>query len=482
MLVSHDGGNLSDLFHEVHNHWVTIPIIVYRVFFNVFGVRYLPFLVLVVLAHLAIGVLLRVIMRRVGVGPWIATAVASMFLLLGASGWNNIVWAFQITFDGSVLFGLGMLLSTDHDGSFGRGDAIGMVCGLAALMCSAVGVAMVVIAGVAVLIRRGWRLALVLTVPLGVVFLTWYFSLHRRSYRDSGGPFSVTDVVQFMERGLTHTLTRDVRFTGGMLLLLAILVAGLVIAWTKMPRDEIRQRAAMPAAMLFGAAIFLFIVGAGRGPSLTPQFATTTRFVHITTVLIAPALAVAADAIARRWPVTLPVLCVLFVVGAPANLADLRRAVPTGNHDLVAAIAGTPGLDRVPSNLRPLSDYLGESGITVGWLRKRVASGQFDPAHDVPPDLAAEALRRVGLRVVSSPRPAACRPFRPGTRHMEAGDVINFRGALIAQVRSAQGGTSDVFGFAKTEGGQLQALLGPMDVQLGPYTAGALECESSSTR
>ena len=58
LLIGVDGGNLRDLFHELHDHWSTIPIVMDRVLFNLFGLRYEPYLVAVVLLHLTIAVLL----------------------------------------------------------------------------------------------------------------------------------------------------------------------------------------------------------------------------------------------------------------------------------------------------------------------------------------------------------------------------------------------------------------------------------------
>ena len=62
---------------------------------------------------------------------------AGLFLFLG-SGYQNIVWAFQIGFVGSLVFGLAHLLLIDHDGGFDRRDALGLAFGLAGLMCSGV--------------------------------------------------------------------------------------------------------------------------------------------------------------------------------------------------------------------------------------------------------------------------------------------------------------------------------------------------------
>ena len=52
------------------------------------------------------------------------------------------------------------LLLADHDGPVDRRDYLGLGTGLAALMCSGVAVSMAIVVGLATLMRRGWRIAL----------------------------------------------------------------------------------------------------------------------------------------------------------------------------------------------------------------------------------------------------------------------------------------------------------------------------------
>ena len=145
----------------------------YRLMWTLFGIRhYVPYQLLVIVLHLIAVALLRVVMRRAGVRPWLATLMAVVFVFFG-SGAENILIAFQITFVGSLVFGLVQLLLADHDGPFNRRDWLGLLAGLAGLMCSGVGVAMAVIVGIAVLLRRGWRVALLHTVPLAAAYVIW---------------------------------------------------------------------------------------------------------------------------------------------------------------------------------------------------------------------------------------------------------------------------------------------------------------------
>src|SRR5690606_33692286 len=57
---------------------------------------------------------------------------------------------------------------------------IGLGVGLIGLTSSGVGVVMVAAVGLAVLLRRGWKLALFHTAPLAVVYAAWWL-VHRPS-------------------------------------------------------------------------------------------------------------------------------------------------------------------------------------------------------------------------------------------------------------------------------------------------------------
>src|SRR5690606_19384206 len=82
--------------------------------------------------------------------------------------------AFQVTFTAALAFGLAQLLLVNHDGGIDRRDWFALLFGLAALTCSAIGLAMVAAAVSTAWIRRGWRAGLCQLVPLGAIFGAWY--------------------------------------------------------------------------------------------------------------------------------------------------------------------------------------------------------------------------------------------------------------------------------------------------------------------
>lgn len=194
-LSARTAGNLGDLFRPHNEHWSTLPILTYRLLWTLVGLRsYIPYLVVGISVHLINAALLRVVMRRADVWPWLATILALTFALYG-SGYFNILYPFQIGFNGALAFGLVYLLLVDNDAPLNRNDILGVAAGLASLMCSGVGVTMVLIVGIAVVLRRGVRIALLLSAPLAGCYTGWYLSVGRSGYTRSSG------VVQAVEFG-----------------------------------------------------------------------------------------------------------------------------------------------------------------------------------------------------------------------------------------------------------------------------------------
>jgi hypothetical protein len=80
------------------------------------------------LAHVGTAVLLRMVMMRLGVRGWIATAAALAFLFFGW-GRENIVFGFQVSLTGSVLCGLALFLLAEGPRSVTRRDWLALGVG-----------------------------------------------------------------------------------------------------------------------------------------------------------------------------------------------------------------------------------------------------------------------------------------------------------------------------------------------------------------
>ena len=282
-------GSLDDLFRPHNEHWTTLPIVVYRGLYHVFGTStYVPYQLVSITLHLCVAALLLVVMRRSLVNPWIATAAASLFALFGA-GSQDIVWAFQMVWSAALVLGLTHLLLADHDGPVDRRDWLGLAAGMLGLLCSGVAVTMVIVVGIAVLLRRGWRLAVLHTAPLALVYLIWWFVVGRDAYTATD-PVAST-VVRFVGTGIGATFDSLGQVPGVGVLLGLLVVVGLAIAWSRLPLEDLRQRASLPGAMLVGAVVFLVIVGLGRAAAFGPSFAKSGRYLHVVAALSIPAVA-----------------------------------------------------------------------------------------------------------------------------------------------------------------------------------------------
>jgi hypothetical protein len=461
----------GDLFRPHNEHWSTMPILVYRVLWRLFGLRtYVPYQVIAVLLHLTAAALLRMVMRRAGVGPWIATVAAALFALFGA-GDQNIVWAFQMAWGASLVLGLTQILLADHDGPIDRRDWLGLSAGLANILCSGVAVTMIVVVGLAAFVRRGWRAALFHTAPLGVLYLAWWLAFARDRYSTAGG--SVDIVVRFVWAGLTKTFNELGQVPGVGIALAALLVAGLVPAWRGVERRELRRRAAAPAALLSGAVIFLAVAGLGRASVLGPELARSSRYLHIVAALSLPCIAVAADAFVRRGRLLGAVAIALVLVGIPGNIDLLvhhenRAKFLLGRRELVLALPRNRLVREVPRRLRPLPDAAPE--VTIGWLLDAAADGQVPDPGRVNPVAAANATLRLSL--LQSRRPRAfsrCRVLgRPVNRTLNEGHTIGIDGGRI-QISPAQNPLVAVV-YAPAEGHALVVLHGPLKVSIGSFT------------
>jgi hypothetical protein len=438
-LAARDAHELHDLFAPHNVHWSTLPILVYRSLWEAIGIRsYVPYMLGSILTHLVVVALLLVVMRRALVRPWVATAAAAIVLLLG-SGDEDIFWAFQITFNGSLAFGLGHLLLADHDGPVRRRDWIGIGLGLAGLMCSGVGVTMVLVVGLAALARRGWRAAAFHTAPLAAAYAVWYLAMGDETAGQAdadarGSVGLVGDLVEGAVGGLGQLTVVG-------WLVPVLLVVGLVTAWRSRPWAEARRRVVAPAALLAGSGIFVVVTALGRG-GRDVVVEANNRYVYVAVVLAMPALAVAADAVMRRWRLAVPAVAAMAAVALVGNALELRDGPAAGIEFRRAYRSNFLALPRVPlaeevsGGLHPdlaLAPY-----VSYGWMRFGVATGRFPepPPRDPAADAAMEV--RLVLRQQRGHEPQVCETVdSPADLELVVGSSIVMSGpTTVVQTRA----------------------------------------------
>jgi hypothetical protein len=477
-LADRTAWNVGDLLRPHVNHWTTLPIIAWRGLWSVFGLRsYLPYVVLSVLVHVAVAALVRVVMRRAGVDPWIATVVAAVVLFFGA-GAENILYAFQITFTGALAFGLAHLLLADHEGPIDRRDWLGVLAGLLGLLCSGVAIAMVAVVGLATLARRGWRVAAFHVAPLAVVYLAWW-AKYARSVTDVTGDLGST--VGFVRRGFTIAFGSLGQVVGVGLLIAVVLLAGLWLV-----RDDVigarRAQLTAPFALAIGAVLFFVLTGLGRtNAQRLIDDPGASRYQYVAVALLAPVLAVAIDALFRRSLAVGAIALAVLLVGVPGNLSaasdfgrhQARITKPT--RDTLLTIARLPREGRSPADLEP--DPINAPWVTLGWIRDGVRSGRI-PALDHPADailLASDRLR-LSLMQIETPRRASCPALTaPVDRRLRRDDRLRIGNGAVsvrALTRSGAIGIPVPFGNALLGAGptdhELLAVTGPLRVEVAP--------------
>ncbi len=164
----------ADSLLAPHNeHIVLIPVAIEQLLLRVFGMSdATPEYVLLALS-LALAALLFFLYARRRVGEWLALFGAVLLLFLGPA-WEVLLWPFELSFVGSVLFGLAMLLALDRDDR--RGDVAACVFLLLSFGFSSVAIPFAAAAAVDLWQKRrsrGLGRAWVLAVPVALYAL-WY--------------------------------------------------------------------------------------------------------------------------------------------------------------------------------------------------------------------------------------------------------------------------------------------------------------------
>ncbi len=498
-------GGHPGLFSPHNEHWSTPPILVYRALYSLFGVRsYLPYVIVLAAVHLVAAHLLWRVMRRSGADAAVATALAAVFVFLGA-GSENILWAFQIGFIGSVACGLGAILLVDHEGPFGGRDVAGWAVLVVGLMCSGIGVPMVAVAAVTVLLRQGrrqgvagrsdtgrrpfdrlglgrlglgrlglgrlglgrlglgrlgWgRAALTVSVP-AAVYVVWL----RLAGREGLGGRSydqLSKLSSYVWTGVSNALASTVGST-----LMAVLVLAGVVAWMVWRRHLAVSRAAPAFACALGVALLFVVFALGRAGLGTAQ-AKASRYVYLAIALVLPVVGLMlTDLAARGRAIRAAVLTLVAVVmvynaallGDHARVEAVRERRVKGTLLAAAdmAVRGEPMVGAVP-------DPTYDPDVTIDILRRMQRDGKL-PSLDYDPADRMAAAAFLQLHVDNHPILGAVPPRlapltadmvteAPGTapgcvvlipQAPRPDVVLELDGPLSVTVRSSNGGTLEV--------------------------------------
>jgi len=366
-------------------HWNTVPALVFLATQSIFGMDlYLPFAIPAILAHLAAVHLIWRMMVRTTVRPWLATAFSVLLTFLGA-GTEALAWAVQIGFVGAITGMLGTLMLLDRRPvTVGRGTAASALA-LLSLASSGVALPFIPVAMTLSWLRhRFLRTLAIFAVPLAG-FAAWYLLQGRTAPGDdrASGLSELLAVPQFAVSMLSDGFGRMFP----LVMLGGLVFVALGVWWIFTIRSA--EATTIPAYLVFLVApIFAVLTAYSRvGSGLST--ATSSRYVYVIAITIAPLMALCLDRAARRWPVAPAAVLVLILAawnmgGLTGALVERTHRVDSTRMDLAetaAAIRAHPTC--LDASERPSPEWAPD--VTVEDVRRWVERGWYHPG-PVPVD------------------------------------------------------------------------------------------------
>ena len=191
------------------------------------GLRsYLPYMAVLLALHATSAVLLFELMRR-RAGDLVGIAGAALLLVIGA-GWENLLWAFQMSFVGSVACGLGALLALGSSARW-RMPIVAVLLTVS-LTFSAIGLFFGLAATVRLIGTRSRRRDLLWLVPTGILFGAWFltYGLHGTGSTAGTSTPNLSALPLYTLWGLGASVSGIVGEGGWLGILLLVLAAAAV--------------------------------------------------------------------------------------------------------------------------------------------------------------------------------------------------------------------------------------------------------------
>lgn len=454
-------GDPTSLLRPHFGHLTALPAAAFQVIYGVVGLHsYRPYLVLVALTHLAVAASLLAVMHRCEVDGRIAASGVVLFLFFG-SGRENLVWAFQITLNGSLAAGLLALAITDRDVVRGRRELVGVLLLCVGVLCSNLGPFLAVLAGLVALIRRGWRSAArLVALPLGL-FAIW--TVTAPPGIDAVSAASFPDAVRWGTRSFAYGY-QSLTHLFPVAVVMFLVVARAIWGEVRDGRDGGGWRVRpLPMVLVLGTVALAASLGHSRGGFWYGP--DTPRYAYLTVAFTLPVVAWALSRLCAGRPILVGVACLAFLVGLPVNVS---RIGPSNAYD--QGHLGRPDL------LVALAEFTAANHPPPGRaVSGRVTTDQLLHAHDsgvlprlrLGPRVRDEAALLVSLAPAQdgTPTPTPCRQFDPSRPvRLRRGQRLVVDAALVG------GSLAGSKGPVVTWAAQGNANSVHLDVLVGPTT------------
>ena len=346
------GQKLEALFSPHNEHWVTLPVAIHLVLQRIFGLRTrLPYVGVLALAHATVVYCTSLIVFRSVGRKWLAWS-AGVGVVFLSSGFENLVWTFQITFVGAFALGLVAFLLIDSNQPSNFKDALIGGVGVLALATAGTAVAILFALVALLLIRGQWR-RLPLTVGPGLTaFAVWYAIYGRDSVQPNPTNTQRLDVPAYVWRGVSASLD-GLAHVPGVATVLIILI-GLAFIKSSVPRKNYE----VPVALAVGGVFFFTLNGLSRVQYGIDQ-AASSRYLYLGVVFFTPIVAVSivsfVESSRRGKYLSIALLLWLGITGI-TNLTKDRNARATSDKQRLSSILATvqlADLSSTPNEIYP---------------------------------------------------------------------------------------------------------------------------------
>jgi len=446
-LMNRRAFDANSILRPHNEHIVVIPVLFEQLFLRVFGMDTAkPEIFLLTLSLLASAALLFVYLRR-RVDAWLALFGAVLILCLGPA-WELLLWPFEVSLVGSVLFGLAMLLALERDDRFGDvGACLFLVLSFG---FSSLGIPFAVAAFVAVLQSpRGRRLgrAFVVVVPVALYAL-WYLGWghdaesHLAARNVLASPRFVAEAMAVGVGNLFGLGTNPVdgmteKIWGSALLLL--LVVGLVAYKRRRPGIDPRF---WPAAA--AAAANWFLLAFNQMPGRDP---VSSRYQYASCIflLMMGANLLAGERLGRRGVIVGAVVTALAI---GPNVTVLENGSDFFDHQTVFTRTDTKAVEIARRTVAPEFQLSPEVAGTPGLVD--ITAGEYleavdeygSPAYSLPElEAAAPEARRQADIVLAAALPLNARVRLGVFDRGGAENCVTIAGGQPEEVRIDPGAT-----------------------------------------
>ena len=307
------------LLEPTNEHWSTGLYLTFDAILAVFGGRsYLPFMVVLVLWHLAAATALFVLVRaRAGLG--IATGAATMLLFLGSAS-EDLLWAWQIGFIAATALGLWAFAAFEADRPLLAATLL-----IGALATSGIGLPF--LAGALVAYRRRWLL-----LPIGV-YGAWYVAFGTHGFGQLGHPFSLDTFIQlpvFVALGVFNAAGSIIGIQ------LGPLAGGPIVAYLAVTAPRTR----LVAACAISALAEYSMIGIVRIGEWSGDVWAVSRYVYPAAAMLLVVLALSLPKIRR--PTLRLALAAFAALALVLNITALVRGPGWGRYRMDAVYGCLP--------------------------------------------------------------------------------------------------------------------------------------------